>query len=139
LLVELGYLGYENGETTITASGRLLAGVYAESALLVAESLREGLWTDLEPAELAAVVSALVYESRRPDGGGALPESETVRAGIDRTEQLWRGVRSAEERHRLPVGRQPDAGFADALYRWALGAPLDEALLCAGDAQGRPL
>lgn len=139
LLIELGYLGREGDETTITGAGRLLAGIYAESALLVAESLREQLWTDLAPAELAAVVSALVYESRRPDGGGAEPESESVRAGIEHTERLWHSIRGAETRHRLPVSRQPDSGFADALHGWALGAPLDEALLRAGDTQGRPL
>ena len=39
--------------------------------LVAAESLREGLWDDLTPSELAAVLSALVFEARRPDDASA--------------------------------------------------------------------
>jgi ATP-dependent RNA helicase HelY len=51
----------------ITPSGRSLARLYSDSDLVVAESLRTGAWDALEPAELASVVSSLVYEARRDD------------------------------------------------------------------------
>lgn len=139
LLTELGYLEEHAGETTVTAAGRLLTGVYTESALLVTESLRRSLWEGLEPEELAAVVSALVYESRRGEGGGGFPDTDAVRRALDRTESLWSEIRSIESRHRLPITRHPDAGFSHALYRWSRGAPLDEALFSAGGADGSPL
>ena len=41
--------------------------IYNEMDLLTAESLRAGLWDDLDASALAAVLSTLVYESRRPD------------------------------------------------------------------------
>ncbi|WP_200171749.1 DEAD/DEAH box helicase [Tomitella cavernea] len=140
LLTELGYLaGGKSQETTVTDAGRLLAGVYAESALLVTESLRRGLWAGLGPAELAAVVSALVYESRRGEGGVVLAGPENMRRALDDTDVLWAEVRDVESRHRLPETRRPDAGFAQAVHRWVQGAPLDEVLFTAGDANGAPL
>ena len=63
VLDRLGYL--EGGE--VTPAGDQLARVYSESDLLVVECLRSGLWDKLTPAELAACVSALVYETRRAD------------------------------------------------------------------------
>ena len=46
-------------------TGWLLAGIYHESDLLVAEVLRAGLLDGLEPAHLAGVASALTFEARR--------------------------------------------------------------------------
>ena len=57
----------------MTAEGRRLAGLYTELDLLVAECLRRGLWDELNPAELAACVSALTFESRRPDDAEPAP------------------------------------------------------------------
>src|SRR5664279_2610524 len=63
LLSDLGYLAGEE----VPPAGLLLAGIYAESDLLVAECLRGGVFEGLSPAELAGCVSALVYESRQPE------------------------------------------------------------------------
>ncbi|EOM78366.1 ATP-dependent helicase [Rhodococcus rhodnii LMG 5362] len=71
LLGERGYITPGDGSTPeTTPSGDRLARIYSESDLLVAECLRQDAWQGLEPAELAAVVSTVVYESRR-DGDGA--------------------------------------------------------------------
>ena len=64
LLTERGYLLGD----TVTAHGKRLRRLYAESDLLVSECLREGIWSGLDGPGLAACVSAVVYESRREDG-----------------------------------------------------------------------
>ncbi len=51
--------GYLSGDGS-TDAGRRLARIWSESDLVVAECVRAGVWDALEPAELAAVVSALV-------------------------------------------------------------------------------
>ena len=43
----------------------MLARIWSESDLVVAECLRRGIWDGLAPAELAAVASILVFEARR--------------------------------------------------------------------------
>ena len=64
LLTERGFIVDADGHPQVTDDGRLLARIYSESDLLVAECLRSGTWKGLAPGELAAVVSAVVYESR---------------------------------------------------------------------------
>ncbi|WP_280341494.1 DEAD/DEAH box helicase [Nocardia neocaledoniensis] len=135
LLEERGFV--ERGE--VTADGRRLARIYAESDLVVAEALRQGLWRGLGPAELAAVVSTLVYESRSE--GGFLTASgptEPIRRAVGATIEMWSQLRADEARHKLPPTREPDLGFVTGVYKWARGDALAEALLASGD-QGTPL
>jgi ATP-dependent RNA helicase HelY len=124
----LDQLGYTDGDT-VTAEGRRLAGLYAELDLLVAECLRQGLWDDLAPAELAACVSALTFESRRSDDPSPprLPHgpAREVLATMDR---LWGELDEVEKEHHLSFLRQPDPGFAAAAHAWARGRPLEQVL-----------
>ena len=53
--------------TTVTREGRMLARIYAELDLVAAECIRSGVFDDLTPPQLAAVLASLVYESRRSD------------------------------------------------------------------------
>ncbi|MFI7666884.1 DEAD/DEAH box helicase [Nocardia sp. NPDC049526] len=135
LLEERGFV--DAGE--VTADGRRLARIYAESDLLVAECLRQGLWRGLGPAELAAVVSILVYESRQEGGYlGASGPTEPIRRAVGTTVGVWGELRSDEARHKLPPTREPDLGFVTGVYKWARGDGLAESLLASGD-QNAPL
>ncbi len=134
VLGELGYLA--DGE--VTDAGRQLARVYSESDLLAVECLREGVWDDLGPAELAAVVSSLVYSARRPDGASPRVPSGAVQAALTETTRLWAALADLEGGHKVELLREPDAGFATAAWQWAAGAGLDTVLgdddeLTAGD------
>ena len=62
----LGRLGYLEGDK-VTPDGRRLADIFTELDLLAAECLRRELWAGLDPAELAACVSALTFEARKTD------------------------------------------------------------------------
>ncbi|MFL6132317.1 MAG: DEAD/DEAH box helicase [Nocardioidaceae bacterium] len=134
VLTALGYL--ENDEVTVT--GARLSRIYTDMDLVAAESLRHGLWDRLSPSELAAALSALVFETRRPDDAGAprLPGGR-VREVLADMVSLWADLDALEREHHLDFLREPDLGFAWAAFRWAEGAPLDEVLtetdLAAGD------
>ncbi|MCG5433400.1 RNA helicase [Mycobacterium sp. MYCO198283] len=140
LLTERGFIegGDGDGDPRVTDDGRLLARIYSESDLLVAECLRSGAWTGLQPAELAAVVSAVLYESRGGDGpspaGVEVPTADLRRA-LTATRRLSAALRGDEQRHRVPLSREPDDGFVTAVYRWASTADLTSAL-AASDAAG---
>jgi ATP-dependent RNA helicase HelY len=124
----LDQLGYTEGDT-VTAEGRRLAGLYTELDLLVAECLRQGLWDRLAPAELAACVSALTFESRRPEDArpARLPHGRTreVLAGMVK---LWAELDGVEKQHELSFLREPDLGFAWTAHAWARGEPLEQVL-----------
>ena len=136
LLVEMGYLG--EGGTTITAEGDRLRQLYTEKDLLAAECLREGLWKRLDAPSLAAVVSTLIHEPRREEGG-LTPRwpNDDVREAYDRMISLWSDLEDAEGALALPRTGMPDGGLAWAVHRWASGQRLEDVLrgtdLAAGD------
>jgi ATP-dependent RNA helicase HelY len=136
LLTERGYLadvpehgpGRDDAEA-VTDDGRRLARLWGESDLLVAECLRHGLWRGLGPAEIAAVASSLVYDSRRDDGGvPRVPEDATE--AVTETVRLWSDLVADERRHHLERTREPDLGFAWPVHRWVRGDSL--AVVLAG-------
>jgi ATP-dependent RNA helicase HelY len=137
LLTERDYLS-NNAEEEVTRHGRRLARLYGESDLLAAECLRHEIWRGLEPAELAAVVSALVYEARRDGQMDARVPPGAVSEALTATARLWAGLDEDERRHKLNRTRQPDAGFAWPVYRWARGESL-ERVLTAAESAGQEL
>ena len=130
-------LGYLRGDE-VTPAGRRLTRLYTELDLLAAEALREGLWDALDPAELAACLSALSYESRQPDDAvpPRMPPGR-VRDVLGQMVRLWGDLDTLEKEHRLDFLREPDLGFAHAAWRWGSGHRLESVLtdadLTAGD------
>lgn len=141
LLAERGFITGATGPKAkapkVTEDGRLLARIYSEADLLVAECLRTGVWDKLAPAELAAMVSAVVYESR--GGDGPSPQLQDVpTAGLRRalagTRRLSGELRQQENRHRIAPSRDIDEGFVTTVYRWASTGDLTDALTVAADS-----
>ncbi len=126
-----------DGGLRLTPAGATMKRIYGERDLLVAESLRTGIWTSLDAPSLAALACCLVYEPRRDEGGDrALPRG-AFRAALSDTQQLWAVLDDLERDHRLPGSEPVAAGLAQAMHSWARGAALDrvlaEADLAAGD------
>ncbi|WP_018599621.1 RNA helicase [Mycobacterium sp. 155] len=138
LLSERGFIENDSGEPKVTDTGRLLARIYSESDLLVAECLRSGLWEGLQPAELSAVLSAVLYESRGDTPGvpaGFEIPTSGLRRALAQTRRLSADLRADERRHRIAPSREPDEGFVTAVYRWATTGDLASAL-AASDVTG---
>ncbi|MHC5920135.1 hypothetical protein ACYT7P_09905, partial [Streptococcus pyogenes] len=72
VLESQGYLS-SDGQSRVTPAGRMLARIYAELDLVAAECMREGVLDDLTAPQLAAVLSSLVFQSRRSDDGMRRP------------------------------------------------------------------
>jgi ATP-dependent RNA helicase HelY len=125
VLAERGYLS-PDGE--VTDAGRMLGRIWTEADLLVAECLRQGVWEGLEPEELAAAVSMVLYESRREgDERASVPKGATA-AAVDACVKLWSEIESEEAARGLSLTREPDLGFVWPMYRWACGEPLARVL-----------
>src|SRR5690606_13762896 len=91
VLRELDYVRVEGERTVLTDAGRTMRRIYGERDLLVAEALRQGLWTKLDAASLAALACCLVYEPRRDEEESRdrrLPRGP-FRAALSETEALW--------------------------------------------------
>lgn len=137
VLARLDYVDASGDEVTLTPAGRRMKRIYGDRDLLVAESLRAGIWRGVDAASLAALACALVYEPRRDDAGDAALPHGAFRVALGRTEDLWARIDEVENEHHLP-GTQPLAtGLSMAMHMWAKGRMLDavlgEADMAAGD------
>jgi ATP-dependent RNA helicase HelY len=128
LLTDRGYLDLVDGELTVTDTGRMLARVWTETDLLVAECLRRDVWEGLGPAELAAAVSVVLYEARREGEDRVSVPRGPVGDAVDTTAALWQELEADEAARGLELTREPDLGFVWPMYRWARGEPLSKVL-----------
>ena len=138
MLESQGYLSGD-GQSRVTPAGRMLARIYAELDLVAAECMREGVLDDLTAPQLAAVLSSLVFQSRRSDDGMRRPRMPDLRSNDAMTQvrAIWRNVSLVERDARLPRAPEPDMGFAEIAYGWSAGrslaAVLSDTDLTAGD------
>ncbi|MCH9719257.1 MAG: DEAD/DEAH box helicase [Actinomycetia bacterium] len=136
LLTGLGYL--DDSGQQVTDSGRMLARIYGDTDLVVAESLRQESWVGMKPETLACLCAALVYESRGRDDGSKprLPGGEAGEA-LDRLVDTWERLAALESDHKLQTLPAADLGLCWPMFRWARGHALDSILwesdLTAGD------
>ena len=91
------------------------------AAVLAAERTKavEAARTSSGPAELAAVLSAVLYESRGDSPGtpeGVDVPTGRLRRALNQTRRLWTGLRTDEQRHRISQSREPDSGFVPAIF-----------------------
>ena len=140
VLLGYGYLvEQENGRVGLSESGQTLRRIYADRDLLVAESLRQGLWNALDAASLAAMACALVFEPRRDEGmmnERHLPKG-AFRPALMETRELWSRLDDFERDNKLPGSNPLAVGLSLAMWKWAragsLGDVLTEAEMAAGD------
>jgi len=113
----------------LTERGALLSRVFHESDLLVAETIATKLLDGLDPTSLAALCSTFVYEHRSPEPA---PEpnfpSTQLRSRFRQIVQLSARLQREESAAGLTPHRAPDAGYVDAVVKWAGGAELAELL-----------
>ncbi len=125
LLERRGYVA----EWSLTAAGARLAAIYHECDLLLAEAIDAGLLEGLDAAELAAMVSCVTYEERRPDAPApSAPPTPEVGRRIKRLGSLAEALRKDERASGLPPTREPDPGFVHAIHAWVSGDDLERVL-----------
>ncbi len=138
VLTTLDYVERDDtGITRLTSAGATMRRIYGERDLLVAESLRRGLWNELDAPSLAALACCLVYEPRRDDASDPRLPRGAFRTALHRTQELWAVLDDIEREHHLPGSEAFSTGLAQAMHSWARGVALErvleEADLAAGD------
>jgi ATP-dependent RNA helicase HelY len=123
--VMLERYGYLNGGV-ITEWGVLLAKIYGETDLLIAELIKKGSFDTLDGPEMVSVLSALVFEARR-DETPKIPRG-AVEESLNDLIHRWSEIHSAEIEIGLEPMREPDLAFCWASYRWANGSSLGSIL-----------
>ena len=126
LLIELDYLDDTDQDLQVTESGKMLARIYGERDLLVAEALRLKIWDSLDAPGLSAMAAALVYEPRRDDENF---EPRSVKGNFmesfTKTQALWDELENLSKKYKLQKSSQLEMDLSYPIYRWATGAKLD--------------
>jgi ATP-dependent RNA helicase HelY len=110
---------------SLTAKGTMLASVFHESDLLIAECMSFGFFDGVDAPVLAGLLSTFVYEHRSPE-----PPAPPWFAN-DLSRKRWRSIQAAsedlaadEQSSELSVHRGPDPGFFGAAHAWTAGHEL---------------
>jgi ATP-dependent RNA helicase HelY len=137
-------LGYADG-WHLTEQGQLLRSIYHECDLLIAECVTAGIFNDLEPAQLAGLLSSFVFEAKRGARANKHPQTPVKRKkslhdrlGPERRLNLGERmreisvlsarVREVEEHYRVPHAKEPDGKLAPVIAAWARGVTLGTVL-----------
>jgi ATP-dependent RNA helicase HelY len=123
----LDHLDYIDGEKP-TVQGKILTKIYAESDLLLTESIRRGLLDELNATELLSVVSCMIFESRSQENLAPKLPSQKVTSTLTEIISLWAALEKIENDFGVKTQREPDAGFCFISYKWASGNSLNSVL-----------
>lgn len=122
ILDKFGYIKNDS----IAQSGKMLSKIYGETDLLVAESIQSGVFNQLSPADLVAVISSCIYESRNEEAA-KVPRGE-VQNALAIISKIYGKIHEAESDLNLEPMRAPDFGFCWASHKWASGHSLTSVL-----------
>ena len=124
VLEQLGYIEAEKP----TNRGALLAKVYAESDLLIAETISSHILNELTPEQLVSVLSALIYEGRKSESSPPRIPHIAVQNCLAEIVSIWAKLEKIESAHELKTQREPDFGFCWSIYNWCNGKSLTSVL-----------
>lgn len=116
----------------LTESGQLLRHLYSEYDLVLAEAIGSKIFDDLEPEELAATLSALVYQARR--GGDNEPRrypggpDGLVAQVCGELRDIFADVEGMKDDADLEESEPLDFGIVDVMYDWSRGEDLAQIL-----------
>ena len=133
LLERLGYLTPEEDDFAVSPAGARLAKIYGERDLLIAECVNRGAWRGLDPAAMAAMAAALVFEERGEESEHEpkLPKG-TFRDALEATEKIQSELYDLQSEYRLNKETPLSLGLVWGMYRWATGAKLNDVLKLSG-------
>lgn len=137
ILDRLGYLERTDHDGvrdyTLTEQGQLLRRLYSERDLVLAQAITEGVIDDLSAPQIAALLSSLLYEARRGEGGEPRrypggPHGLVAQRARE-LKYLDEQVLVLCEDAGMDSYLQPlDFGIVDIIYDWACGDSLAQVL-----------
>lgn len=127
----LQQFGYLDRDKYLTDKGRLLANIFDENELMIAESLYSGVFHGLDVDEVAALLGMFVYMSN-DDPGIFFPKlhNSRLKKALKRVKGIHATISGIERRERVEnkTSQRPsfNQGFMQLVYLWSQGAELQE-------------
>ncbi|GKY96387.1 hypothetical protein MPSEU_000598300 [Mayamaea pseudoterrestris] len=128
-------LGYIEQNETVSVKGRVACECNSTEELILTEMIFEGIIDELEPEEIAAVLSALVFQGRSTDEELDMELPENLVTCCNQMKQIATnlGLLQKEQGLKVDPGEYCDAsmnfGLVHVIYEWALGVEFKQ--ICA--------
>lgn len=122
-------LGYIDEHETVCVKGRVACEVNTCEELIVTEMVFEGILNDLEPTEIVAALSALVYQQKSDDDELDMEVPESLIECSQRMKKIATNLGQLMKEHGLEVDPNEYCdntlkfGLLHVVYEWALGVP----------------
>ena len=122
VLTEYDYLK----DNTPTELGVLASNFKCENELYLLEVLNSGILNDLNYAQLAAVLCAIISEEPRNDFHYRAMPSKKAKQALDHIYPLMRSVQKIQKKHKVEIQLLLNPHFSWLVESWANGADWDE-------------
>lgn len=125
-------LGYLDESEAVAVKGRVACEVNTCEELIVTEMVFEGILNDLDPAEIVAALSALVYQQKSSDDDFDIEVPESLLNCCKRMKMIATNLGQLQKEHGLdldPIEYADSAmkfGLVHVVYEWAIGVPFSE-------------
>ena len=121
--------GYIDANETVCTKGRVACEVNTCDELIVTELVFEGVLNDLDPAEIVAALSALVYQEKNSDNDVDMELPEQLITCCKRMQTIAVNLGELQKDHGLEIDPEDYCdsslkfGLVHVVYEWALGVP----------------
>ncbi len=121
-------LGYLDENETVCVKGRVACEVNSCEELIVTEMVFEGILNELEPPEIVAALSALLWEQKNEEEFD-MEVPESLLSCCHRMKMIAKHLGQLQKQHGLDVDPEEYAdnslkfGLVHVVYEWALGVP----------------
>ena len=125
-------LGYLDESEAVAVKGRVACEVNTCEELIVTEMVFEGILNDLDPTEIVAALSALVYQQKSSDDEFDIEVPESLLNCCKRMKTIAMNLGQLQKEHGLDVDPIEYAdstmkfGLVHVVYEWAIGVPFSE-------------
>lgn len=121
-------LNYIDANDTVQTKGRVACEVNTCEEIIVTEMIFEGILNELEPSEIVAVLSALIFQEKTSEiESDELPER--LRSACERMRTIAINLGQLQQDHGIPivandyVDNNLKFGLVHVVYEWANGVP----------------
>jgi len=125
-------LGYLDENEAVAVKGRVACEVNTCEELIVTEMVFESILNDLDPAEIVAALSALVYQQKSSDDDFDIEVPESLLNCCKRMKTIAINLGKIQKQHGLdldPIDYAESVmkfGLVHVVYEWAIGVPFAE-------------
>ncbi len=125
-------LGYLDESEAVAVKGRVACELNTCESLIVTEMVFEGILNDLDPTEIVAALSALVYQQKSSDDEFDIEVPDSLLNCCKRMKTIALNLGHLQKEHGLDIDPIDYAdstmkfGLVHVVYEWAIGVPFSE-------------